>query len=172
MCRKLQESLHDNHETARFQHSVADYDTLEKVLELDQKLSNLLAAMMDCRTCSSDPLRTTALLRELDVLCTVYVAEQAKFATPDHRKSGDGGDGRAEVGSSTFLIGRFELDSEECKLVGRVIVKQGLEHIQKNLQKVQVEQKRAEGGALQDEIDAKVRKILSKVWKASASECL
>lgn len=149
-----------------------EYNTLEKVLELDQKLSNLYSAMMECSTCSSDPMRAMALLQELDILCTLYVAGQAKFATSDNRINSGSSGGHAELGDSTFQLGRFVLDNEESKVVGRIVVKQGLDHLQKKLLKVQAEQKRVNSGSMHDEIGVKVRAILSKVWEASAHGCL
>jgi hypothetical protein len=152
--------------------SIAEYSTLEKVLELDQKLSHLHSAMMECSTCSSDPMRAMALLHELDTLCTLYVAGQAKFATSNTHISRNSNGGPAELGDSTFQIGRFVLDNEESKVVGRIIVKQGLDHLQKKLLVVQAEQKRGNSGPMHDEIGVKVRAILSKVWEASAYGCL
>ncbi|KAI4958627.1 hypothetical protein J4E86_004231 [Alternaria arbusti] len=150
----------------------AEYNTLEKVLELDQKLSNLYSAMMECSTCSSDPMRAMALLQELDVLCTLYVAAQAKYATTDNQIKRGNSDGRLELRDSKFQVGRFVLDSEESKAIGRIIVKQGLDHLQKKLLIVQAEQKRVNSGSMNDEIGEKVRAILSKVWEASAYGCL
>lgn len=154
------------------QDPAVDYNTLEKVLELDQKLSNLYSAMMECSTCSSDPMRAMALLHELDVLCTLYVAAQAKYATTDNQIKKGNSESRVELGDSKFQVGRFVLDSEESKVVGRIVVKQGLDHLQKKLLIVQAEQKRANSGSTNDEIGEKVRAILSKVWEASAYGCL
>ena len=64
------------------------------------------------------------------------------------------------------------LDSEDSKAIGRIIVKQGLDHLQKKLLIVQAEQKRVNSGSMNDEIGEKVRAILSKVWEASAYGCL
>ncbi|KAI0568912.1 hypothetical protein Alg130_11880, partial [Pyrenophora tritici-repentis] len=108
------------------------------------------------------------LLDKLDTLCSLYVAGQAKFATTDHHISKSTGVDRTELGNSTFQMGRFVLDSEECKVVGRVVVKEGLDSLQKKLQMIQAEQKRAEAGTAQNAIEVKVRGILSKVWEASA----
>lgn len=150
----------------------AEYNTLEKVLELDQRLSNLYSAMMECSTCSSDPMRAMALLEELDVLCTLYVAGQARFATSDSHINDASSGSRAALDDSKFQLGRFVLDSEESKVVGRIVVKQGLDHLQKKLLIVQAEQKRANSGSMHDELGVKVRAILSKVWEASAYGCL
>lgn len=151
---------------------VAAHSTLEKVLQLDQKLSNLHSAMMECSSCSSDPTRTATLLRELEILCTLYVAGQAKFSPSGVPIAKDSNESRAELGDSTFQLGRYVLDSEECRVVGRIVVKQGLDHLQKKLQIVQAEQRRNDCATMQNEISAKVQGILSKVWEASAYGCL
>ena len=128
--------------------------------------------MMDCSTCSSDPKRTLTLLHKLDVLCTLYVAGQAKFTASDNLIGKRTSEECAVLSNSTFQIGRFVLDSEECQVVGRVVVKQGLDNLQKKLQAVQAEQKRANCGTAQEEIGAKARRILTKVWGAGAYGCL
>jgi hypothetical protein len=167
MCRG-----HDNDISIEVRCPIAAYSTLEKVLQLDQKLSNLHSAMMECSTCSSDPTRTTSLLRELEILCTLYVAGQANFSPSGVPIDKDSNESRAELGDSTFQLGRYVLDSEECRVVGRIVVKQGLDHLQKKLQIVQVEQRRNNCATMQNEISAKVQGILSKVWEASAYGCL
>lgn len=175
MCRGFSVStdfLMDYRDSIRPQHRLAEYDTLEKALALDQKLSTLHSAMMDCSTCSSDSTRNLALLRELDILCTLYVAGQAKFAASNHHISKGSNEHRVELGNSTVQIGRYVLDSEEGKVVGRVVVKQGLDHLQKKLQLVQAGQKSTNCEAMQKDIAVKVREILSRVWEASAYGCL
>jgi hypothetical protein len=159
MCRG-----HDNDISIEVRCPIAAYSTLEKVLQLDQKLSNLHSAMMECSTCSSDPTRTTSLLRELEILCTLYVAGQAKFSPSGVPIDKDSNESRAELGDSTFQLGRYVLDSEECRVVGRIV--------QKKLQIVQAEQRRNNCATMQNEISAKVQGILSKVWEASAYGCL
>lgn len=112
------------------------------------------------------------LLHELDVLCTLYVASQEKFTASDNFIGKRSSKECAALSIGTFQIGRFALDSEDCTVVGRVVVKQGLNSLQKKLQAVQAEQKRANCGTTQDEISKMVRGILTKVWGASAYGCL